>query len=81
MAKFVEKIFSLSIDSQDIIKRLLSRADVRLGRKGSDELRAHPFFKNSEWTFATLKQASPPVVPELKGDDDTTNFDVGYALI
>lgn len=67
---------TLSSNGKDIIKRLLSRADIRLGRNGPNDLRSHPFFKNSEWSFATLKCASPPVVPELKGDDDTTNFDV-----
>ncbi|VDM68789.1 unnamed protein product, partial [Strongylus vulgaris] len=58
----------------DLIRKFLSSADVRLG-KSVDEIRQHPFFKNDEWNFETLRNATPPVIPELKGDDDTTHFE------
>ncbi|KHJ93694.1 kinase domain protein [Oesophagostomum dentatum] len=65
----------ISAHAKDLIRKFLSSADVRLG-KNVDEIRQHPFFKNDEWTFETLRDATPPVIPELKGDDDTTHFEV-----
>ncbi|KAI5736404.1 hypothetical protein M8J76_002868 [Diaphorina citri] len=47
----------------------------RLGRNGIEEIKAHPFFINDQWTFSNLRECVPPVVPELSGDDDTSNFD------
>uniref|UniRef100_A0A0K0CTD0 non-specific serine/threonine protein kinase n=1 Tax=Angiostrongylus cantonensis TaxID=6313 RepID=A0A0K0CTD0_ANGCA len=64
----------ISDHAKDIIRQFLSSADVRLG-KSVDKIREHPFFKNDEWTFETLRTANPPVIPELKGDDDTTHFE------
>ncbi|KAK6051785.1 kinase domain protein, partial [Cooperia oncophora] len=65
---------AISAHAKDLIRKFLSSADVRLG-KSVDAIRAHPFFKNDEWTFETLRNATPPVIPELKGDDDTTHFE------
>ncbi|CAJ0593441.1 unnamed protein product [Cylicocyclus nassatus] len=65
---------AISAHAKDLIRKFLSSADVRLG-KSVDEIRQHPFFKNDEWTFETLRNATPPVIPELKGDDDTTHFE------
>nr|CDJ82792.1 Serine threonine protein kinase-related and Protein kinase and Protein kinase C domain containing protein [Haemonchus contortus] len=65
---------AISAHAKDLIRKFLSSADVRLG-KSVDTIRAHPFFKNDEWTFETLRNATPPVIPELKGDDDTTHFE------
>ncbi|KJH53245.1 kinase domain protein [Dictyocaulus viviparus] len=64
----------ISAHAKDLIRQFLSSADVRLG-KSVDKIREHPFFKNDEWTFETLRNANPPVIPELKGDDDTTHFE------
>ncbi|KAL6729911.1 hypothetical protein Aduo_000920 [Ancylostoma duodenale] len=64
----------ISTHAKDLIRKFLSSADVRLG-KSVDQIREHPFFKNDEWTFETLRNATPPVIPELKGDDDTTHFE------
>lgn len=65
---------AISAHAKDLIRQFLSSADVRLG-KSVDKIRSHPFFKNDEWTFETLRNATPPVIPELKGDDDTTHFE------
>lgn len=87
----------LSPSTKDIIKRFLSAANVRLGAKGAAEVRAHPFFKNDQWTFETIRNgtsirrrevfykqwpscqfrvtATPPFVPKLSADDDTSNFE------
>ncbi|CAB3407058.1 unnamed protein product [Caenorhabditis bovis] len=65
----------ISDKAKDIIRRFLSAAPERLGKNGVDEIRQHPFFKNDEWTFETLRQATPPIIPTLRSDDDTTHFE------
>lgn len=46
-----------------------------MGRNSVDEIKNHKFFINDQWTFENLRDSAPPVVPELTGDDDTSNFD------
>ena len=94
-------------------------SEVRLGKNGLDEVKAHKFFENDKWDFSNVRSgkfrhilfcsynsflhsflfsfilginhfeqlltwliftssfpsAVAPVVPELKADDDTSNFD------
>ena len=50
--------------------------EVRLGRNGVDEVKAHAWFRNDSWTWDNIRQQVPPVVPELNGDMDTQYFDV-----
>ena len=47
----------------------------RLGRVGVEEIKCHKFFINDQWTFDSIRDCVPPVVPDLSGDDDTSNFD------
>jgi hypothetical protein len=65
----------ISPQARDIIRRFLSDASVRLGRNGLAEVKSHAFFTNPRWSFETIRQAEPPIVPELRGDDDTTHFE------
>ncbi|CAI5437700.1 unnamed protein product [Caenorhabditis angaria] len=65
----------ISEKAKDIIKRFLSAAPERLGKNSVDEIRAHRFFVNDEWNFSTLRNATPPIIPTLKSDDDTTHFE------
>lgn len=58
-----------------LICSFLTDRNYRLGRKGVEEIKAHPFFQNDQWTFDNIRDAVPPVLPELSGDDDTSNFD------
>lgn len=46
-----------------------------MGFKGAEEVKKHPFFKNEQWNFNTIRHAVPPIVHDLSGDDDTRNFD------
>ncbi|CAD5229050.1 unnamed protein product [Bursaphelenchus okinawaensis] len=66
---------SISDTTKDIIRKFLSGADVRLGRNGAEEVKAHPFFQNPQWTFDNINNAKPPFVPTLEGDEDTSNFE------
>lgn len=45
------------------------------GKNNVEEIKNHPFFINDQWSFENLRESVPPVVPELTGDDDTSNFD------
>uniref|UniRef100_A0AAQ4RWN2 Rho-associated protein kinase n=1 Tax=Gasterosteus aculeatus aculeatus TaxID=481459 RepID=A0AAQ4RWN2_GASAC len=65
----------MSQNAKDLICAFLTDRKVRLGRTGVDEIKCHPFFKNDQWTFDNIRQTVAPVVPELKGDIDTSNFD------
>ncbi|CAL8142817.1 unnamed protein product [Orchesella dallaii] len=72
--KFPDDI-SISADGKNLICGFLTDRNSRLGRKGVEEIKRHPFFNNDQWTFDNIRQHVPPVVPELSGDDDTSNFD------
>ncbi|XP_072750269.1 rho-associated, coiled-coil containing protein kinase 2 isoform X1 [Anoplolepis gracilipes] len=65
----------ISHSAKNLIYGFLTDRTNRLGRNGVDEIKDHPFFKNDQWTFDNLRECVPPVVPELSGDDDTSNFD------
>ncbi|XP_020282768.1 rho-associated protein kinase 1 isoform X2 [Pseudomyrmex gracilis] len=65
----------ISPSAKNLISGFLTDRTMRLGRNGIDEIKEHPFFKNDQWTFDNLRECVPPVVPELSGDDDTSNFD------
>ena len=64
----------LSNEANDLIKRMISDPNKRLGKNGADEIKAHPFFKGVDWEHIreTMK---PPFVPEIKNDYDTKYFE------
>ena len=53
----------LSPASIDILKKLICDADTRLGRNGSEEIMAHPFFDSVEWD--KLRDLTPPYIPTI----------------
>ncbi|XP_063242654.1 rho-associated protein kinase 2 [Bacillus rossius redtenbacheri] len=65
----------ISHDAKSLICGFLTDRTQRLGRSGVEEIKSHNFFQNDQWTFDNLRDCVPPVVPELAGDDDTSNFD------
>uniref|UniRef100_W5LPM5 non-specific serine/threonine protein kinase n=1 Tax=Astyanax mexicanus TaxID=7994 RepID=W5LPM5_ASTMX len=65
----------ISKEAKNIICAFLTDREVRLGRNGVGEIKSHPFFKNDQWTFDTIRDTAAPVVPELSSDIDTSNFD------
>ncbi|XP_066532588.1 rho-associated protein kinase 2b [Hoplias malabaricus] len=65
----------MSKEAKDLICAFLTDREVRLGRRGVEEIKSHPFFKNEQWTFDTIRDTMAPVVPELNSDIDTRNFD------
>ncbi|XP_064486905.1 rho-associated protein kinase 1-like isoform X2 [Ornithodoros turicata] len=65
----------VSREAKHLICSFLSDRLSRLGRNGVEEIKDHPFFRNDQWTFDNIREAAPPVLPELSGDDDTSNFE------
>ncbi|VDK71386.1 unnamed protein product [Litomosoides sigmodontis] len=65
----------MSENAKNLVRAFLSSSETRLGKDGVGSIKQHPFFQNDEWTFETIRQAVPPVIPELKGDDDASHFD------
>ncbi|KAK4317608.1 hypothetical protein Pmani_011315 [Petrolisthes manimaculis] len=72
--KFPEDI-EISSEAKSLICGFLTDRLTRLGGKGIDEIKRHRFFVNDQWTFDTIRECVPPVVPDLTSDDDTSNFD------
>lgn len=61
----------LSANCSDLIRKLMSDQSERLGNKGADEIKNHPFFQNVDW--ANLRKKRPPFIPDQTSL--TKNFD------
>lgn len=66
---------TISKDAESLIRSFLTNQSERLGKNGVEEIKTHSFFKNESWNFDNIHQSVPPVIPDLKSDDDTSNFD------
>ncbi|KAL2890705.1 Serine/threonine-protein kinase cot-1 [Ceratocystis lukuohia] len=62
----------LSRAAEDLILRLMCRAEDRLGHGGSAEVQSHPFFAGV--AFSQLRQYRAPMIPTLKSALDTSYF-------
>ena len=63
----------LSPESTDILKKLICDADNRLGRKGPNEIMAHPFFAPINWD--EIRKLKPPYIPVVASEVSNENFD------
>eukprot|EP01105_Mastigella_eilhardi_P001221 TRINITY_DN114_c0_g2_i1.p1 TRINITY_DN114_c0_g2~~TRINITY_DN114_c0_g2_i1.p1 ORF type:complete len:536 (+),score=166.16 TRINITY_DN114_c0_g2_i1:65-1672(+) len=72
--RFPHECFPVSKNAKDMIKRLLVEdASRRLGAEhGAADLKKHPFFKGVKFSF--IRNQTPPIIPQLKGPDDTSYF-------
>ena len=64
----------LSKEAMDLMKRMISDPNKRLGKNGADEIKAHPFFKDVDWENIREKM-KPPFIPDIENDYDTKYFD------
>lgn len=60
----------LSPEAEDLMRRMICGVDERLT---FEQIKMHPFFSPIDWD--KLSDMQPPIVPNVKGDDDTQNFD------
>ncbi|OWA53912.1 Rho-associated protein kinase 1 [Hypsibius exemplaris] len=67
--------FEISEEAKSLISGFLTQRSVRYGRTGIEDIKAHPFFRNQDWNWDNIRQKAAVVVPTLKSDDDTSNFD------
>ena len=58
---------------KDLILKLVNHSENRLGKNGSSEIKAHPFFKGINWM--KIKEMKPPFIPKLDNDYDTKYFE------
>ena len=67
-------------DANDFVRKLLRRpVERRLGSaRGAAELKAHPFFHDTDWDAVLARQCTPPYLPEVKSETDVTNFDTMF---
>ncbi|XP_067946869.1 serine/threonine-protein kinase LATS2-like isoform X2 [Watersipora subatra] len=63
----------LSLAAQDLILRLCTGPLDRIGTNGAEEIKAHSFFKKTE--FTDLRKQKAPYKPVIKYATDTSNFD------
>ncbi|KAG0634024.1 kinase-like domain-containing protein [Tuber brumale] len=62
----------LSPEAEDLIRGLITSADQRLGKRGADEIKAHPFFNGVNWD--SLRSIEAPFKPNLSSITDTSYF-------
>ena len=46
----------LSADARQLISSFLTDRLIRLGRNGIEEVKAHSFFKNEQWSFDNIHE-------------------------
>ena len=74
-----EKYFEIPDDSKiseearDLLWKLITYPDQRLGTNGVEEIKKHPFFRGIDWN--SLRESKAPLIPKLKGKTDTSNFE------
>ena len=64
----------ISEEAEDLICKLINNPNERLGLRGADEIKKHPFFKGLDWD--NIRNLKPPFIPELSSDYDTRYFEI-----
>jgi len=54
---------TLSPEAENLIKRLMSPAESRLGLNGAAEIKKHPYFKGLDWE--NVRKIKPPFIPNV----------------
>ena len=63
----------LSPEAENLILKMVSPAENRLGVHGVEEIMKHPFFRGVDWN--NIRKSKAPFIPDIKNDDDTKYFD------
>ena len=63
----------LSAEAVDLILKLLRDPNDRLGSRGVEDIKRHPFFKDINWEG--IRQSQVPYLPDIAGEADTRHFD------
>ena len=54
------------------------KVENRLGSKGAEEIKKHPFFEKTNWDVILKKEVKAPFVPVVKSQVDVSNFDIEF---
>lgn len=54
---------NLSLEAENLIRKLVTSAENRLGLNGADEIKKHPFFKGFNWN--NVKNIKTPFIPDV----------------
>jgi len=66
----------ISEEAKSLLEGLLTRDPaLRLGTKGGDEVKGHPWFADVEWEKLIRKEIEPPFKPKVRSVDDTSQID------
>lgn len=60
-------------DAKDLIRRLVTDVDKRIGYNSTREIKEHAFFKGIDWEY--LKKTEPMFIPDVNSQLDTRYFD------
>ena len=63
----------ISDEAKDLIFRMISNSNNRLGKNGAEEIKKHPFFNGVDWD--NIRNSKPPFIPILKNEYDTSYFE------
>ena len=64
-----------SLESVDLINGLLQRKEeLRLGSKGIDKIKEHPWFNDIDWDMLLAQKIPPPFVPVCTEDYFDENY-------
>ena len=69
----IPKEACLSRAGTDLIEKLVCDPQDRLGARGVEEIKNHPFFLGIRWD--KLRKSKAPWIPEVDSEVDTRNFD------
>jgi len=73
--KYLEEAISeveLSPEAEHLIRRFCCDKKDRIGRKGVEEIKSHPFFKGIDWD--NIRKGNGPFVPQISHPLDTRHF-------
>ncbi|XP_017043153.1 citron rho-interacting kinase isoform X2 [Drosophila ficusphila] len=62
----------VSINYRNLIESLVTNPSKRLSY---ERIKKHPFFDDVPWS--SIRSQVPPIIPTIKSDDDTSNFEDG----
>ena len=59
-----------------IARLLIDRREQRIGclKNGAEDIKKHKWFRGLNWAALYNKQMEPPMVPDLRSDDDTRYY-------
>lgn len=70
----IPKEAELSEAAKDLILKLCTSAETRLGNNGAGEIKEHPFFKGFDFT-SEIRKTQAPYKPKISHPTDTSNFE------